>query len=48
MQNENLDDSNDSNEIDMNKTSPPELMGDNKEANILESNNLHYLSLTET
>ena len=29
---------NDINEIDMNKTSPPELMGDNKEANILESN----------
>ena len=26
------------NEIDMNKTSPPELMGDNKEPNILESN----------
>ena len=26
------------NEIDMNKTSPPELMGDNKEANMLESN----------
>ena len=26
------------NEIDMNKTSPPELMGDNKESNILESN----------
>ncbi len=28
----------DINEIDMNKTSPPELMGDNKEPNILESN----------
>ena len=26
------------NEIDMNKTAPPELMGDNKEANMLESN----------
>ena len=25
-------------EIDMNKTSPPELMGENKEVNILESN----------
>ena len=34
--------SNMDNEIDMNKTSPPELMGENKEANLLESNRPFY------